>query len=432
MKFPRLLLSLVPAVALASDPGAVPASEWTLHEQSTEIEQWHYAFPSPYVGPNSFTAAEESQRTFSFTLFLGARLWNGAGLFFTPEMLQGHGLGQTLGIAGYPNGEAVKAAFPNLHYNTSRLYFQQEVGLGGGSEAVADGPDQLAGTRDTHRLTFTLGKFSADDFFDDNAYSHDTRSQFMNWSLWESGAWDYPADVLGYTVGFVAEWTTPDWTLHYGAMLEPTVANGPTLETNLARSEGQILQWDWRYTWDGHAGTLRPFVYWNRADMGNFTDALGQPGVPDIIRTRAERSKAGAGLSWDQELGADLGIFSRLSWNDGHAETWAFTEIDRSAAAGLSLKGAAWNRPQDTVALAGVANGLSSSHRAYLAAGGVGMILGDGALSYAPEEVVEAYYDVQVCRWLWVTPDYQYVEHPGYNSARGGVAIYAVRAHVEF
>jgi len=432
MRLCRILIGLTGAAAAAIADDSTPAN-WTLHEQSTLIDQWDYSFPSPYVGTNSFRPGPDSERTFSFTLFSGYRLWAGAGLFFNPEILQGHGLSQTLGIAGFPNGEAVKAAFPNLHYNTSRLYIQQVIGLGGGTEKVEDDQNQLAGTRDVNRLTFTVGKFSGDDFFDDNAYSHDTRSQFLNWSLWESGAWDYPADVLGYTGGFVAEWNTPGWALHYGIMMEPTVANGPSLDTHLAEAWGQILQLDRHYTWRGHPGTVRPFAFWNHADMGNYEDTLEHPAFDeDITRTRSYRSKVGLGVSWDQELTSDLGIFSRLSWNDGRTETWAFTEIDRSVASGLSLKGARWGRPNDTAALAVVVNGLSSEHRAYLAAGGVGMILGDGALSYAPEEILEAYYDFQVCRWLWLTPDYQYIEHPGYNTARGGVAIYAIRAHVEF
>jgi high affinity Mn2+ porin len=433
MKARWIPLAVLSAASLAAADDSAPADPWTIHAQSTVIEQWHYSFPSPYVGPNSFAPGEDAERTFSATLFLGYQLWNGGGLFYNPELLQGKGVGATVGIAGFPNGEAVKANYPNFHYNTSRLYFQQSVGLGGGTEKVEDDQNQFGGTRDVDRLTFTLGKFSADDFFDANAYSHDSRTQFLNWALWESAAWDYPAEALGYTAGFVAEWTTPQWALHYGFMLEPTVSNGPTLDTNFTREWGQILQFDRNYTWRGQPGTVRPFVFWNRANMGSYQDTVDTPADDEqISRTRALRSKAGVGVSWDQQVTSDLGVFSRLSWNDGRTETWAFTEIDRSAAVGASLKGSGWGRPNDILALAGVVNGLASEHRAYLAAGGTGLNLGDGALSYAPEEILETYYDVQVCQWLWVSPDYQYVEHPGYNSARGGVAIYAVRAHVEF
>ena len=198
-----------PAVGQSAEaPGDAP---WSVHTQATLIDQWHYDFPSPYEGANSFLPNPESEHTFSFTLFLGHALWSGAELFYNPEILQGHGLSSTYGIAGFPNGEAVKAAFPNLHYNTSRLFIRQTIGLGGEKESVDSDANQFAGSRDIDRLTFSLGKFSVDDFFDDNAYSHDTRTQFLNWALWESAAWDYPADVLGYTGGFVAYCNTMRW-----------------------------------------------------------------------------------------------------------------------------------------------------------------------------------------------------------------------------
>lgn len=408
-------------------------SNWSVHEQATLIDQWHYGFNSPYAGTNSFDSGRDDERSFSSTLFLGRALWPGAELYYNPEILQGHGLGNTVGIAGFPNGEAGKAAFYQLHYNTSRLFIRETIGLGGETEKIDDGANQIAGARDVNRLTLSVGKFSANDFFDDNAYSHDPRGQFMNWSLWESAAWDFPADVLGYTAGIVAELNAKDWEIHYGTFMEPTEANGGTLDAHLAKAWGQILEFDRRYTLGGHSGTVRPFIFWNHADMGDYADALALPaGGVDVTKTRAYRSKVGAGLSWDQDLTQDLGAFVRLSWNDGRTETWAFTEIDRSIALGLALKGSGWKRPDDLLGVAVEAGGLSPEHRDYLAAGGLGMILGDGRLSYGAEEILESYYDLKVSKWLWLSPDFQYVEHPGDNRDRGGVAIYAVRAHVEF
>jgi len=412
---------------------AADASNWSVHEQATVIEQGHYSFDSPYEGTNSFQSESELERSFSFTLFLGRKLWSGSELYFNPEILQGHGLSSTLGIAGYPNGEAGKAAFSNLHYNTSRLFIRQTFGLGGESEKVEDDSNQLEGSRDVNRVTLSLGKFSATDIFDDNAYSHDARTQFQNWALIDSAAWDYPADVLGYTAGLAAELHTKLWAVHYGIFMEPTQANGPTLDAHVAKAWGQVLQVDRTYSLNDHAGTFRAFLFWNRADMGNYADtrAMGTE-APDITQSRAYRSKVGIGLSWDQELTADVGVFARLSWNDGRTETWAFTEIDQSAAVGINLKGTKWSRPDDVVGVAGVASGLSGDHKAYLAAGGLGMILGDGRLNYGDEQIVEAYYDLKLGRRLWLSPDFQYITNPGYNRDRGPVPIYGLRAHVEF
>jgi high affinity Mn2+ porin len=422
------------ATQAATTPAPEAASSWTLHEQATWIDQGHPSFNSPYEGPNSLTGQSQSERTFSFSVFLGYRIWAGTEIYYEPEFFQGHGLSNTLGMAGFPNGEAVKAAFPNLHYNTSKLFIRQTFGLGGETEKVEDDQNQVASVYDVNRVTLTVGKFAASDFFDGNTYSHDTRSQFLNWALWESAAWDYPADVVGYTAGFVAEWNTKNWTLHYGIFMEPTESNGSVLDTHLLDAHGQILQFDRRYTWGDLSGAVRPFVFWNQARMGNYDDALANPDITNALtQSRAYRSKAGFGMSWDQQLATDLGAFVRLSWDDGRTESFAFTEVDRSIAAGLSLNGGRWGRKDDVLGVAGVINGIVSSHQAYLAAGGrEGLILGDGALDYGPEEILEAYYSFQAAKWLSISPDFQYAVHPGYNRDRGPVPFYALRAHIQF
>ncbi|SDS53733.1 high affinity Mn2+ porin [Opitutus sp. GAS368] len=422
-------LRLTPAAR--AEPAAPATSDWSLHTQVTSVEQWHYSFPSAYEGVNSLTHAYEAERTFSFSLYLDRKLWPGAELVYNPEIFQGHGLSQTFGAGGFPNGEAVKSGFPNLHYNTSRLFLRQVFGLGGEKEAVEDDLNQIAGKIDVNRITVSVGKFSANDFFDDNRYSHDPRTQFMNWALWESAAWDYPADVVGFTAGAVVEWNTANTTLRYGLLMEPAVANGDQLDPHIGRAYGQILQFDYRYEWNGRHGTVRPFVYWNQAHMGLYRAAAAQQYPEDIVPTRAYRSKEGAGISWDQELSDDVGAFARLSWNDGRTESFAFAEIDRSLAAGLSAKGRRWSRPDDVLGAAVFVNGLTSDHRHYLAQGGTGLLLGDGGLSYAAEEGVELYYAFQYRKWLQISPDYQWIKNPGYNSARGPVSIFAVRAHLQ-
>jgi high affinity Mn2+ porin len=430
--------STVPAQAPAqATPAAVPGDapkSWLLQTQATWIDQAHPSFDSPYEGPNSLVGNSDNERTFSFSLFMGYRIQPGTEVYLDPEEFQGHGVSNTLGMAGFPNGEAVKAAFPNLHCNTSRLYIRQTFGLGGETEKIESGEQNIGGTYDVDRVTLTLGKMAANDIFDNNAYSGGARNQFMNWALWESAAWDYPADIVGYTAGFAAEWNTRDWALHYGIFMEPTESNGAVLDKHLLDAHGQILQLDRRYSVGDLTGTLRTFVFWDQARMGNYADALAEPSIANALYdTRAYRSKVGFGLSWDQQLTPDLGAFVRLSWDDGRTESFAFTEIDRSAAAGLSLAGTRWGRKDDTLGVAAVVNAIVPEHRAYLAAGGTqGLILGDGALNYGPEEIAEAYYSFQVTKWLAVSPDLQYAFNPGYNRDRGPVALYALRAHVEF
>ena len=404
---------------------------WSVHAQGTVIEQWHEGFGASYSGLNSLNSSREDKHTATTTIFIGRRLWPGGEIYYNPEVTQGTGLSDTVGAAGFPNGEATRAGAKTPEYNTARLLVRQTFALGGATEATSSDQNQLAGVRPTERLTFTLGKLSAADIFDTNSYSHDSRTQFLNWALMSNGAWDFPADTKGYTGGFAAEWTQATRTLRYGAFLEPQEANGRPLDHHVNRALGYVFEWEERYTIDGHAGVLRPFVYWNRARMGSYAAAV-RLAVPDVTLTRSYRSKVGAGLNWEQELAKGVGVFARAGFNDGRNETWAFTEIDRTVSAGVSVKGKCWARADDTFGLALLANGLSAEHRRYLAAGGAGFIVGDGRLAYTPEEIFETYYDWKPVAWLALAANYQFVKHPAYNRARGPVSVFAVRAHVGF
>jgi len=426
-----LCLGLLPLGARAQVVAASPAA-WTLHAQSTFIDQMHPGFDAPYSGTNSLDPREDWAHTVSLTLFMGHTLWPGASLYYDPEVTQGQGLSNTTGIAGFPNGEGSRASSVTPQYDTARLFVRQVVNLGGASAKVEDDQNQVAGTQDLDRLTFTLGKMSAGDVFDTNAYSHDARTQFLNWALVDDGAWDYPADAKGYTGGATVEWTQGARTLRYGIFMEPKDANGLPLDDRIDRAYGQALEGEQRYATGGRPGALRALVFWNRAHMGSYQDALDGPVPPDVTLSRQYRSKTGAGLNWEQEVADGVGLFARAGFDDGHTETWAYTEIDRTASAGVSAAGTRWGRPDDTLGVAGVANGLSPLHREYLAAGGYGFIVGDGRLSYEPEEILETYYNLRPAKGLAVALDYQFVSNPGYNRDRGPVNVLAVRIHLEY
>lgn len=414
------------AVLQSPDGGA------SFHAQTTFIEQAHPGFAAAYSGANSLDPGGEEKHTYSLTVFIGHALWAGAALYYDPEVTMGQGLSDTVGIAAFPNGEGTRASSNAPEYDTARLFIRQVINLGGRSSRIEDDQNQVAQTLDEDRLTFSLGKLSATDLFDGNSYSHDPRTEFLNWALVDDGAWDYPADSKGYTGGFAAEWATAGRTLRYGIFMEPRVANELPLDSRLDKAFGQVLEWEERYSAWGHPGALRPLVYWNRAHMGLYQAALEGTRPPDVTLSRSYRSKAGAGLNWEQEVGDGIGAFARAGFNDGRTETWAYTEIDRAISAGVSVNGGHWGRPGDTGGLAGIASGLSSEHRRYLGAGGDGFILGDGRLNYGSEEVLEAYYLWKPAGWLAITPDYQFIRNPGYNRDRGPVSAFGIRVHAEY
>jgi high affinity Mn2+ porin len=411
-----------------------PEPAWfSAHAQATVVTQVHSNFSPPYTGPNSLLPDEGMATSLTATLFLDARLWEGGELVINPEIAGGRGFSNTLGIAGFPNGEITRVGLVEPTWYFARFFLQQTFGLGGEQEKVEDGPNEIAGTRDVHRITVSVGKFSATDFFDDNRYAHDPRSQFLSWPLVYNGAWDYPANVRGYTYGAAIEYNTKWWALRYGVFAEPTTANGAPLDPHFLKANGQALELEERYNINEHRGALRLMAYLNHAHMGNYSEALTQmPVNPDITLTRAYRFKYGFGVSWDQEVTKDLGVFARLGWDDGHSEAWAFTEIDRLAEAGLLLKGTSWCRPQDTVGLAALINGLSGPHRNYLGAGGLGFIIGDGQLRYGPEEILEVFYDIEIHKGIHFALDFEQVNHPAYNRDRGPVSVGSMRLHLEY
>jgi high affinity Mn2+ porin len=425
--------------AVDENTGTNPAKEkpealppWlSVHEQGTVVIQRNPSFRSPYQGPNSLLPFAPGATTETGTLYLDARLWRGADFVFNPEIAGGRGLSHTLGIAGFPNGEATRVGNPDPTPYFARIFFRQTWGLGGEWERVEDGANQLAGPRDINRITFTIGKMSAADQFDTNAYSHDPRTQFMNWSLMYDGAWDYPANTRGYTYGATIEINTVWWAARYGIFTEPTFANGPQFD-HLDRANGEIWEIEQHWGMDSHPGKLHEFFFLNLAQMGNYDLAVAtNPASPNVDATRGSRMKYGFGSTLEQELTTNLGFFMMAGWNDGHTEDWAFTEIDRSVSGGFLLKGTQWRRPNDTVGLAGVINGLSGPHRSYLEHGGIGFIIGDGKLNYYPEQIVEAFYNLQLAKGVNITADVQGINNPGYNADRGPVAVFGVRIHVE-
>jgi high affinity Mn2+ porin len=412
---------------------------WSLHFQQTLIDQWHNNLHTPYAGAYSLADRESAKLSYTSTVFIGRRLWPGGRIFLNPEVAGGSGLSGARGIAGFVNGETFRIGDPAPQLYLARLYLRQVFGLGGPVENVEDDLNQLAGPHPTRYLAVNVGKFGIADYFDQNSYSHDPRTQFLNWSLMSAGGWDYPANTRGYTVGAVVEYVTPHWALRLGSTAMPTTANGPDLDRHYRRAHAETVELTKVYHLRGHQGTLRLLGFRNVAAMGSYRQAVATAQLsgqqPDVTTARqAGRSKIGFAINAEQEISASVGLFARLSYNDGRNETWAFTEIDQSACLGLTAAGTRWHRPDDRLGAAMVVNGISAAHRAYLAAGGYGFIIGDGALRYAPEAIGEVYYSIAFPRYhSSLSPDYQLVINPAYNrDRRGPVHVAAVRLHVEF
>ncbi|NBV23896.1 MAG: hypothetical protein EBS05_18495 [Proteobacteria bacterium] len=248
-----------------------------------------------------------------------------------------------------------------------------------------------------------------------------------------NGAWDYPADALGYTSGAAVEWNEPAWAARAGTFLVPRYANGTSMDKSFTRSWSTVYELEHRHTLGERPGAVRGLVFLTQAQMGSYSETVANPALGgNILATRAWRHKYGFGLNAEQELAPDLGAFLRAGWNDGQNQTWMFTDVDRTVSAGLSLKGRTWGRSEDTLGLAGVVNGISLDHRRFLAVGGTGITVGDGSLNYAPEILLETYYDARLPWHIHAMLDFQFVTNPAYNRDRGPVPIVGCRLHWEY
>jgi high affinity Mn2+ porin len=406
------------------------------HGQTTFVEQAYPAFRSPYQGAQSLPGGGQGRETWDATLYAGVRLWQGAELWINPEIDQGFGLENTLGVAGFPSAEAYKQGFDYPYARLPRTFIRQTIDLGGETQKIEAGANQFAGSQTANRLVITVGKFSVSDMFDENKYAHDPRNDFLNWALVDVGTFDYAADAWGYTYGAAVEWYQGNWTLRGGLFDLSIVPNSADLDPTFGQFQwvGEIER---RYDLWSHPGKIAVTGFLSRGRMGSFEDAIELAeitgGPADIAAVRQYQSRGGVSMNLEQEITSYLGAFIRAGWADGNVEPFEFTDIDRSVAAGLSLNGKPWGRPDDTVGFAGIVNGISSVHEAFLNDGGLGILIGDGMLPHPGlEQIIETYYSYAISTSTKVSFDYQLIVNPAYNTDRGAVNVFAGRVHTAF
>jgi high affinity Mn2+ porin len=436
-----VLLTLTVMVLVAS--GRVWAADttgvewWGLHGQTTFVTQYHPGFRSAFSGPNSLESQAQARETFDLTLYGGLRLWRGAELWVNPEVDQGFGLSSTLGVAGFPSGEAYKVGQATPYFQLPRLFVRQTINLGGEVAHVEAGLNQLASSQTAHRVVVTVGKLSVVDVFDTNRYAHDPRNDFLNWSIIDAGSFDYAADAWGYTYGAAVEWYQQWWTLRTGLFTLSKVPNSKVLDSKPFDQYQVDLEVEERHTLFGQPGKLKLLGFLSHGRMGRYSEATAlarQTGMPaNIAAVRKAHNRAGVSLNLEQQLTEGLGVFAKAGWSQGAFEAFEFTDINKTVSLGLSVTGARWGRPDDTVGLAMAVNDASGEAKQFFAAGGLGILVGDGQLVHSgPEYILETYYSVAVFKFVKLSLDYQFVGHPAYNRDRGPVSIFGFRVHGEF
>ncbi len=439
LRLPSWLLQLfgeTPGEPTFGLPGWVPR---ILGAQATVIDQGVLPFHSPYRDANSFKANGDDQISQTYGLYLGSQLTSRLQFYFDVEMFKGEGISNASGLGGLTDGDVIRQGSVQLAKNpyVARAYLRYVLPLSPETEPAERAMDQLPGAEPVRRLEVKVGRFAANDDFDLNRYANSTRTQFLNWSLWNDTAWDFAADTRGFSYGLMLAWINPSWTVRVGSLMMPTFANGNTMDEHIWNARGDNVELTLR---PGGEGTvLRLLGYVNQARMGIYEDAIAKAEetgtTADIAKDdHPGRIKWGLGLNLEQPLAdnGDTGAFARLGWNDGKTESFAFTEVDRLATVGVQLSGVHWGRREDRAGVGYAFDGLSPEHRHYLERGGAGFVLGDGKLNYALEQILEVYYRVQLLPHVQTTLDYQFIQNPGYNRDRGPAHVLAGRIRVNF
>jgi len=410
-----------------------------LSGQSNFIFQTHPPFPAAYSGQNSLAPNYEKATSRVLTLYTGIQLNDSTEFLLDIEEAGGAALSTGLGLAGNADLDIVRNPLLSKAPYVARGMFHKVFALS--KDKVENDRNSLSLFKELprRRLEVRFGKFSMVDFFDQNSVGSDTRFQFTNWTVDNNGAYDYAADTRGYTVGVTADYEDRNWGFRFAEGLMPKVANGIDLVWKPWQAHAENFEYELRHPLiHGKPGVVRLLAFTNYANMGIYREAIAQftQGLvprPDITNHpwRITR-KYGFGINVEQNLAQNLTAFARFGWDNGKTESFAYTEVDQTFAGGLGANGALWHRRYDRAGVAVVTNGICKDHQVYLADGGLGFLLGDGALRYGREDIVETYYTAHVWRGIYIAPGLQHFNHPGYNQDRGPVLVPSLRLHVEF
>lgn len=419
--------------------GLAQTNAYWLSGQINFIQQWHGPMRAKYSGTNSLRARRERATSRLLTLYTGLKLARNTELIADLESAGGNGISDAFGLAGFTNLDIVRNPTLRSKPYVARLMLRQIIPLSDEMVTAARGPLSLADRLPARRLEIRMGKFGMVDFFDLNSVGSDSHLQFLNWTVDNNGGYDYAADTRGYTYGVLVEYWDHGWALRFAEGLMPKIANGIALDWRISRARAENAEIEFRGSLlPNREGAVRALAYRNHANMGSYREAIdsflkGAEPVPQIEAHRRQgRVKYGFGINFEQEITAQARLFGRAGWNEGRHESFAYTEVNQSAALGGDLKGERWRRKQDKLGVAVVANAISGDHRRYLALGGLGFLLGDGALNYGPERIIEGYYTLHIGRGLSAAFDLQRIANPGYNRDRGPVLVPSVRLHLDW
>ena len=424
-------------------------SRYLIGGQANIIFQAHAPFHSPYEGTNSFLGRGEYKTSMIGTLYTGFELTKNpkyaTDAILDVETAAGRGDSEALGIAGFTNLDVVRNPSLGSKPYLARYEIHQVIGLSDNMVESTRTSFSLQPTLPERRIEMWVGRMSLPDLMDLNSVGTDSHLQFMNWSVDNTGSWDYAANTRGYTDALVLEYTDRDFTGRYTIAAMPTVANGIDLDYAFHRASGQNAELELRggpgthFNQLGRKGAVRILSFVNHANMGDYRDQINLflsqhlTATPEITgHAQKATVKYGVSGNFEQEVSNNGRLWGTFGWNEGQHESYAYTEIDQTIAIGGDYAMRKFGRMDDKFGITFVSNAIKKDHQNYLKLGGLGFLLGDGKLNYAREDIVEAYYNYHLWKGVYYALDEQFIAHPGYNQDRGPVMVESVRMHVDF
>ncbi len=408
------------------DDGTIP---WMIQGDETYINQRHGSFPSAGpAGANGFLSTPESSYSNILGLQLGYDFGDQGEFWLRSETIRGIPLSQSGGLGALTNNDMQRYMLDRFQTYLALAFYNRTVNLGGQSENLSLDSHRFDRDVTSHRFSWTLGKVDVLSFFDRNAYAGKGDTQFLNWCFMTSCAFDYAADARGYTWGLETELNWDAWSGRFGWFAMPQQPNQLDMDPSIGVHFGVNGELERRWK----NGALKLLLYQGRMKLASYAPYVGQTGLYIGQQARVDAQRGGGGLNLQQELMPGVGLFGRAFWTGGANESMAFTEVDRSFSAGLSLDGVNWGRGQDGAGLGWALNEISGPRIAFLTAGNYDLFIGNGYLLYAPEYVIETYYRWSIVDGLQLTADWQHIGNPAYNQLRGPVDVYGLRLHIDF
>lgn len=264
------------------------------------------------------------------------------------------------------------------------------------------------------QIALTFGKLDPANYVDQNQYAFDETTQFLARIFRNNPAIEWPDDnTLGGRF-ILAPSQIPYMSLeaaYFDADNDwEQVFNDPFVSVQLNLKPSSAFNAD-PEQWDGN---YRLFWWINCRDHSKLLRA----GTADT-----ERINTGFGVSCDQMLTDEFGVFGRFGWQRPDVEIVSANPnaapAEFSWSGGMQMTGKHWDRPDDVLACA---VGQLFPSEEYKDAGHDGS--GEGHM--------ELYYKVQILKCVALTPDLQLIWNPNGVDADNPILVYGIRGQLDF